>query len=110
MSGISGKYKELKIVENITANGDYPAGRYLNYGGEAAIAMYGTMDTATVEFVFFTEKSDETLHEIGTPADFSFTEFPLPAAYSFPDQMPFKIRVSSVGASTDISINLHRVR
>lgn len=110
MSGISGNYKELNIVENITANGDYPTDQYLKYGGEAAIAMYGAIDTATVEFVFFTEKSDETLEEIGTPTDFSFTEFPLPAAYSFPDDMPFKIRVSSAGASTDVSINLHRVR
>lgn len=109
MSGISGNYKELDVVENITSDGDYPVGRYINYRGDAAIAMYGDIGTATVSFVFFTEKSDGSLVEVGTPADFSFTSFPLPASYSFPDQMPFKIRVSGADASTDISINLHRV-
>jgi len=107
---LQGKYGELNVAENLTANGDYPADSYLTLQGDRAIAIYGAFDGATLSFVFFTEKSDETLFELPVSTDFTFTSVPDLQRFSFPAQTPFKIRVSDAGASTDLSVNLHAVR
>jgi hypothetical protein len=107
---IQGKYGELNIVENLTANGDYPAGEYLTLQGDNAIAIYGTFNGATLSFVFFTEKADESLAEMPVSTDFTFTAAPELQRFSFPAHAPFKIRIASAGGSTDLSVNLHEVR
>ena len=107
---IKGKYKELSLVEGLTANGDYPSDSYLTLQGDRAIAIYGEFDTATLSFVFYTEKSDGNLSELPVSTDFTFTSIPDLQRFSFPADCPFKIRVASVGASTDLSVNVHLVR
>lgn len=109
MSAIQGNHKELNLVENMTANADYPTESYLSLSGDHAIAIYGTFDTATLQFVFFTEKANGDLEEMPSSADFQFTAVPELQRFSFPKDAPFKIRVSSVGASTDLSVNAHKL-
>jgi len=106
---IQGSYKELNAIEGVTTNGDYPSGRYLSVSGDHAIAVFGTFDTATLEFVFFTEDSNGDLVELPTSTDFTFTSAPELQRFSFPKDAPFKVRVSSVGASTNLSVNLHKL-
>jgi hypothetical protein len=106
---IQGKYKELNMVENLTANGDYPSDSYLTLQGDRAIAIYGDFDGATLSFVFYTEKSDGNLSELPVSTDFTFTSIPDLQRFSFPVDAPFKIRIASAGASTDLSVNVHQV-
>lgn len=101
-------YKNITLAENVTANGDYPADPVL-IEGEKSIAMYGTFDTATVEIVLFTQRPDGTLEELPISTDLTYTEAEAPSVYTFPKGMPAKVRVSSVGVSTNISVNIHDV-
>lgn len=107
---IQGAYKEINLVEDMTTNGDYPSDSYLTMNGDYSIAVYGTFDTATLQFVFFTENSAGALVEMPTSTDFAFTTAPEAQRFSFPNQMPFKIRISSAGASTDLSVNVHSLK
>lgn len=100
-------YDNDKLVQNATANGDYPADP-VNVKGYRSIAIYGTFDGATVEFVFHTEDSTGTLQELPVSTDLTYTAAEAPSKYHFPSGMPVKVRVSSAGVSTDISINLHK--
>lgn len=105
-----GKYKEINLIENATANGDFPADDYKVLSGEYSLAIYGTFDGATVQIVFFSEKSDGSLQELPTSTDFQFTDFPEPQRFTFPRWMPFKVRVSGAGASTALSVNAHEIQ
>lgn len=100
-------YKRDVLVENITADGDYPSGYSVEVTGDRSIAMYGTFDGATVQFIFHTEDSDGNLQELPALTDLTYTAAEGPHFYRFPEGMPVKVRVSGSGASTDISINLH---
>ena len=109
MSSISGRFKNPYLVENATANGDYPSELYTTLDGDYVIGIYGEFDTATLEFVFFNERPDGTFVEMPISTDFTFTGVPSAQRFSFPKHMPFRVRVSSVGASTDLSVNVYQV-
>ena len=110
MSTRKGEYKEFNLIEGITTNGDHSrSGNYMTLQGEHALAIYGTFDGATVSFVFFTEKSDGGFEELPVSADWTFTSAPEIQGYSFPQHMPFVVRVADAGAGTDISINAHAI-
>ena len=99
-------YKREVLVTNLTADGDYPASP-VSVSGDKSIAIYGTFDGATVEIIMHTEDKEGTLQELPVSTDLTYTAAEAPQYYKFPDGMPIKVRVSSAGASTDISINLH---
>lgn len=111
MSTRKGEYNEFNLIENLTANGDYsrPGTTHMTLQGEHALAFYGTFDGATVSIVFFTETSTGTLEEMPVSADWTFTAAPEPSAFNFPKDMPFVVRVTAAGASTDVSINAHQL-
>ena len=109
MSSVSGRFKDPYLLENATANADYPAEGHTNLSGDYTIAIYGTFDTATLAFVFFIDHPDGSFTEMPIDTDFTFTDFPDAERFSFPVDMPFRIRVSSVGASTDLSVNVYKV-
>lgn len=109
MSTVQGVYKELNLVESVTADGDYPSTGYFTHQGDGAIAIYGTFDGASIAFVFFTEKPNGDLAEMPVSTDWTFSAAHEATRFSFPSDMPYKIRVSTAGASTDVGVNLHKV-
>jgi len=109
MSSVAGKFKDPYLVEGATADGDYPSQLYTTLDGDHVIGIYGTFDTATLAFVFFNERPDGTFVEMPISTDFTFTSAPDAQRFSFPKNMPFVVRVSSVGATTDLSVNVYQV-
>lgn len=99
-------YRLDTLAQNITSNGDYPNNPVL-VQGDRSIALYGTFDGATVELVLHTEGPNGVV-ELPVSTDLTFTAAEAPSKYSFPEGMPVLVRVSNAGASTDISVNLHK--
>lgn len=111
MSTRKGEYNEFNLIENLTTNGDHsrPGTTHMTLQGEHALAFYGAFNGATLSIVFFTETAGGTLEEMPVSADWTFTAAPEVSAFNFPKDMPFVVRVTGAGASTDISINAHAI-
>ena len=98
----------ITLVDGITANGDNDApplsGRY-------ALAFYGDLGAATVQFVFTPEDGSGTPQESGVTTDWEFSgTLPGVESFEFPYDLDFIIRVSDADASTNFGIAAYPMR
>jgi len=99
------------LVENMTADGDYPS-TPIKSRGRKAFAFTGAFDTATVDIVFFTPDGAGGFTELISTSSTQYqitSSSPLPETFNIPKELRFKFRVSGSGTGTDLSVNAHDV-
>lgn len=101
-------YAETNLIDAITANGDYPE-TMLALKNDRVLGFYGNLGGATVSFIFFTEKPDETFVELPASPDWTFASIPAVERFAFSKTLPFKVRVTGATGTTNFGINTHEL-
>ncbi len=108
---MSGKYSESNILDGVTANGTYPdpGSRPIKLNGETVLGFYGSLGSATVKFIFETERPDNVLEPLPEHPDWVFAVKPGPERFTFSDTLPFRVVVTGANGSTNFGINIHNL-